>query len=118
MRAWSRAFTWTAYSAAIGAVTLTPLMGFVVGDRKPSASATALQMLIAVLLMLVSLTLTIIDRRRRALAFHRRAAALAATRDAGAEFAAARKQAHDAGLPWVEADGSISWSAHAWGNTP
>jgi hypothetical protein len=61
----ARALKWTAYSTAIGAWTMTPLLGFFVGDKHPSVAATALQMLIAVLLMLAALTVTTIDRGRR-----------------------------------------------------
>lgn len=59
------AFRWWSYATAIGAVTLTPLLGFVVGDKRPSATATALQMLIAVMLMLAALAVTVVDRQRR-----------------------------------------------------
>lgn len=106
-----RTATWLAYTAAIGAFTVTPLMGFVVADKQPSLAATALQMLIAVLLMLIALGLTIVDQRRRASVIRRNAVALAA-RTPGDRFAGARTQAHDAGLPWVESDGSVSWPEH------
>jgi hypothetical protein len=102
MKTWIRVCTWTGYSTAIGSVTLTPLLGFVVGDKRPSAVATALQLLFAVLWMLVAVALTIIDKRRRRLA-----GPVSRPLD---RFAAGRKQAHDAGLPWVEADGTVSWS--------
>lgn len=101
-----RRMSWT---TAIAAVTLTPLMGFVVGDKRPSAAASALHMLIAVLLMLASLALTFIEQYRRASAIRRRAVTLAAERNPVDRFAVAREQAHGAGLPWLEADGSVSW---------
>jgi hypothetical protein len=61
--AWRRACTWTAYTTAIGAVTLTPLMGFVVGDKRPSLVATALQMFVAGLFAVAALVLAAIERR-------------------------------------------------------
>lgn len=51
MPIWIRVLKSTAYATAIGSVTITPLLGFVVGDKRPSAAATALQMLIAVLML-------------------------------------------------------------------
>lgn len=106
------ALRWWSYASAIGAVTLTPLAGFVVGDKRPSAVASAFQMLIAVVLMLASLAASIVDRQRRRISrateIQRRALARGAGRDPDDRFAASREQAHAAGLPWVESDGSIT----------
>lgn len=102
-----------AYTTAIGAVTVTPLLGFVVGDKRPSAAASALQMLLAVVLMLATLMATIIVRYRqrgaRAAEIRRRALAHGAAGNPVDRFARARRQAHSAGLPWLEADGSVAW---------
>jgi hypothetical protein len=108
MPTWIRAFKHMGYTTAIAAFTITPLMGFVVGDRRPSVAATALQMFIAVALLSAALVLTLVDEHRRALAIRRRAVALGAARHPFDPFAEARRQAHAAGLPWVEADGSVS----------
>lgn len=119
MRRWSRILKVSAYLAAAWSVTLTPLMGFFVGDKRPSVAATAVQMLTAVLLMAASLALTVIDRARsrkkRAAEIYRRAAARGAGRDPDDRFAAAREQAHLAGLPWLESDGSVSRPARTPG---
>lgn len=61
----ARALEFWSYATAIGAFTLTSLAGFLVGDKRPSAEATALQMLGAVLLMAASVALTFADWRRR-----------------------------------------------------
>lgn len=107
------ALKWFAYATALGSVTLTPLVGFLVGDRHPSMAATALQMFIAVCLMAASLAVTVIDRawrrRARAAEIHRRAVARGAGRNPDDRFAATREQAHAAGLPWIESDGLVSW---------
>lgn len=109
------ALKWWAYATAIGAVTLTPLLGFAVGDKRPSVVATALQMFIAVVLMLAALAVTVVDRQRRRIArateIERRALARGAGRDPDDRFAVTRGRAHAAGLPWIEADGTVSWPA-------
>lgn len=109
VRIWIRAFTFAAWITAVGSVTMTPLMGFFVGDGRPSVAATALHMLFAVPLMSAALALTVIDRRRRASAVRRQALTLGVARNPVDQFAAARRQAQSAGLPWVESDGTISW---------
>lgn len=109
----ARALRRAAFVTAISAFTITPLMGFFVGDKRPSAAATALQMFLAVLLMSAALVVTVIDRARRrkrqAAEIYRRAVARGAGRDPDDRFAASRQQAHDAGLPWIEADGTVTW---------
>jgi uncharacterized membrane protein len=111
----TRALMWSAWATAIGAFTMTPLMGFVVGDKKPSLAATALQMVIAVLLMLCALGTSVADRQvrrvRRAAEIRRRAFAHGAALNPVDRFAPARKQALEAGLPWIESDGSVTWPA-------
>jgi hypothetical protein len=109
----TRALMWSAWATVIGAFTMTPLMGFVVGDKQPSLAATALQMVIAVMLMTAALASSIVDsqlhRRRRAAEIRRRAFAHGAALNPVDRFAGARKQAHEAGLPWIESDGSVTW---------
>jgi hypothetical protein len=94
MNATSRYLKILAVVTAVNAFTLTPLMGFVVGDKRPDVVATALMMLTAVALMAASVVAQLISRARR--------------RAAGPDRVEARKQALDLGLPWVEADGTLA----------
>lgn len=68
----ARALKTIALWNAIDSVTTTPLLGFVVGDKRPSVTAAALHMLLAVLLMAAALAVTMADgaRHRRARVRH------------------------------------------------
>lgn len=113
MATWIRALKWTALATAINAWTLTPLMGFFVGDKRPSAAATALMMMLSAVQMSAAVMLAAVDRYRRrsarAAEIQRRAVARAVGRNPDDRFAAQRAQAHAAGLPWIESDGTVSW---------
>ena len=112
MKRLTHVLTWLATTNAVSAWTLTPLTGFLVGDKQPSIAATALHMLIAVVFALAALLAAVahrfIQRRKCAAEIQRRAIETAAHRNPVDRFAAVREQALDAGLPWVEADGTIT----------
>lgn len=93
-----------ALSLIVGAFTTTPLAGFLVGDHRPSVAATALTLLLAVVLMLFAVIAQLVERRRTK-----------ATRtwpqavDRYFDNVQARQDAHALGLPFIENDGSLSW---------
>lgn len=95
-----------AIGQAVGAFTVTPLCGYLVGDGKPSLLAPVYSLLIAMVILIAAMCFRLSERRsermkRRADVFY-----------AGPQFdrfANARRQAHALGFPWIEPDGTFSW---------
>lgn len=98
--------------SVISSVTLTPLIGFLVGDRRPSLTASGIVLgfaaIFAIAAYVIGEAVRFHRRRVRARLILRTAIEVAANRNPADRFASARSLAHDAGLPWIEPDGTIT----------
>ena len=90
----------SAYVTAVNAVTLVPLLGLFVGDRRPSVAAAAMVLTVACLLMVAAIVVHRLNTRRE-----RKLTAAPKPFD----VARARRETHALGLPYPEPDGTLSW---------
>jgi hypothetical protein len=105
---WERVFSFMGICNAIWALTLAPLIGAIMSGR-PRIEATAMQMLIAVIFMVLSIAPRAFRRPVAAIKRSWTAAALAES-DAGgsaADRATAKQLARELNLPWIEDDGLV-----------
>lgn len=108
---WELVFSHLGMTTAIAAWTLTPLVGAAMFGR-PHLSATALQLFIAVIFM----ALSIAPRTgRRMMGAFERWWAVGELAESGIDDrwdeAKARREVWAAGMPWVEADGRVTWGS-------
>ena len=108
---WERVFSFLAWTCAVGAFTMTPLIGAATYGR-PHLSASALNLFIAAVFVTLAITPRV---ARRVMGAFERWWAAGELAESGIDDrwdeAKARREVWEAGMPWVEADGRVTWGS-------